>query len=74
MPMFASPTVFKEAAAPVDTAILLVALAALEVAEPELCEILPVVEEEADDAAEAIEKRLVRFCGGCNTLNVHVIV
>jgi len=61
MPILASPTVLREAAAPVDTAILLVALAALDVAEPELCEGLPVVED-ADDAAEAIEKRSVRFC------------
>lgn len=61
--MFASPTVLREAAAPVETAILLVALAALEVAEPELCEALPAVVE-ADEAAEAIEERLVECCGG----------
>lgn len=59
--MFASPTVLREAAAPVDTAILLVALADLEVAEPELCEAVPVVED-ADEAAEAIEAVSVWLC------------
>jgi len=59
IPMFASPIVLREAAAPVDTAILLVALAALEVAEPELCEAVSTVEE-ADEAAEAMEERSAR--------------
>lgn len=72
--MFASPTVLREAAAPVETAILLVALAALEVAEPELCEALPAVVE-ADEAAEAIEARSVQCCGELKEMmyNVHVI-
>lgn len=72
--MFANPTVLREAAAPVETAILLVALAALDVADPELCEAVPVMEE-ADDATEAIEERSVQLRGGCNTMtqNVHVM-
>lgn len=59
IPMLASPIDLREAAAPVDTAILLVALAALEVAEPELCEAVPAVEE-AGEAAEAMEERSAR--------------
>jgi len=57
--MFASPIVLREAAAPVDTAILLVALAALEVAESELCEAVLAVEE-ADEAAEAMDQESAR--------------
>jgi hypothetical protein len=51
-PMFASPTVFKEQAAPVDATILRVALADPEVADPELREDVPEAgeAEEADDA------------------------
>jgi hypothetical protein len=56
--MFASPTVLREAAAPVDTAILLVALAAREVADPELREAVPVAEE-AEEPAEAMDARSV---------------
>lgn len=62
IPMFASPTVLREAAAPVDTAMLLVALAAREVAEPELREAVPVAEE-AEEAAEAMEARSVMISG-----------
>jgi len=59
IPMFASPIDLREAAAPVDTAILLVALAALEVAGPELCEAVPAVGE-VNEAAEAMEERSAR--------------
>jgi hypothetical protein len=50
-PMFASSTVFREAAAPVDATMLCVALADPEVADPELREAVPEAaeEEEAND-------------------------
>jgi hypothetical protein len=54
-PTFASPTVFRETAAPVDATILCVALADPVVADPELREAVP----EAAEEAEAIDKRSV---------------
>jgi hypothetical protein len=46
--MFASPIVFREAAAPVDATILCVALADPELADPELREAVPEVAEEEE--------------------------
>jgi hypothetical protein len=58
-PTFASPTVFREEAAPVDATILRVALADPEVADPELREDVPEAAE-AEVAEEAIETESAR--------------
>jgi hypothetical protein len=55
-PIFTSPTVFREEAAPVDATILRVALAELEVADPELRDAVPAAAE-AEEEAEAIEMK-----------------
>jgi hypothetical protein len=55
IPIFASPTVFREVAAPVDATIVCVALAEPVVADPELREAVP----EAAEEEEAIDTRSV---------------
>jgi hypothetical protein len=60
--MFASPTVFREEAAPVDATMLRVALADPEVADAELREDVPEAAE-AEEAAEAIETESARESG-----------